>query len=54
MRLQIKFRYIYTVPAENTIYEQVISSMQLDTTVFQNIFQGYNGAAGDIRKKGFG
>jgi hypothetical protein len=28
--------------------------MQLDTTVFQNIFQGYNGAAGDIRKKGFG
>jgi hypothetical protein len=37
------------------IYEQVISSdMQLNTSVFQNIFQGYNGdAAGDIRKKGF-
>jgi hypothetical protein len=31
--------YIYTVPAENTIYEQVISSdMQLNTSVFQNIF----------------
>jgi hypothetical protein len=53
--------YIYTVPAENTIYEQVISSdMQLNTSgISEYISEGYNGdAAGDIRKKallqGFG
>jgi hypothetical protein len=48
--------YIYTVPAENTIYEQVISSdMQLNTSgISEYISEGYNGdAAGDIRKKGF-
>jgi hypothetical protein len=46
--------YIYTVPAENTIYEQVISSdMQLNTSgISEYISEGYNGdAAGDIRKK---
>jgi hypothetical protein len=44
--------YIYTVPAENTIYEQVISSdMQLNTGISEYISEGYNDAAGDIRKK---
>jgi hypothetical protein len=45
--------YIYTVPAENTIYEQVISSdMQLNTSISEYISEGYNGdAAGDIRKR---
>jgi hypothetical protein len=37
--------YIYTVPAENTIYEQVISSdMQLNTSgISEYISEGYNG-----------
>jgi hypothetical protein len=53
MRLQIKIGYIYTVPAENTIYEQVISSdMQLNTSgISEYISEGYNGdAAGDIKR----
>jgi hypothetical protein len=35
----------YSIPFRlKMIYEQVISSdMQLNTSVFQNIFQGYNG-----------
>ena len=46
--------YVYTIPAENTIYEQVISSdMQLKTSgISEYISEGYKGdAAGDIRKK---
>lgn len=46
--------YVYTIPATNTVYEQVIySDLQLNTSgISEYIAEGYEGdAAGDIRKK---
>ena len=46
--------YVYTIPATNTVYEQVIySNLQLNTSgISEYIAEGYEGdAAGDIRKK---
>ncbi|MEZ7507201.1 DUF5723 family protein [Flavobacterium sp. Arc2] len=46
--------YIYTIPAQNTVYEQVIySDLQLNTSgISEYIAEDYEGdAAGDIRKK---
>jgi hypothetical protein len=51
MRLQ-NSGYIYTVPAENTIYEQVISSdMQLNTSGISEYFRRLQWRRCDIRKK---
>lgn len=46
--------YVYTIPATNTVYEQVIySDLQLNTSgISEYIAEGYEGdAAGDIREK---
>ncbi|SEA77137.1 hypothetical protein SAMN05443667_108164 [Flavobacterium gillisiae] len=46
--------YVYTIPATNTVYEQVIySDLQLNTSgISEYIAEGYEGdAVGDIRKK---